>query len=566
MAQRVALPAVLSVLAVVAAACSSITGGSATPQSLATAASNPAPGAGSVPTVLVLDASGSMTTNDAPGARIDAAKTAATTLVDALPDTAQLGLVTYGTGTGSSDAEKAAGCQDVATLTKLGPMDRAKTKQEIDGLRPSGYTPISLALQRSAALLPADGQQAIVLVSDGEDTCGTPPCDVAKQLRTQHSGLAISTVGFKTEGAASEQLRCVATSTGGLFVTAANANQLVARLLAIQDVGKARTSLSSTGFDGVEIGKLAADIRKAHADFPEVATQGQVQVLWHDCDFGFADGVLTSIAPSDGGRTVDGLTAGASAAKATALYGPPVPSTDNKDGTTTAVYTADESAGTAYRMLLNGNADTGTIKTIVLCRCLPKKPAPSTAPHAGPETVVLKPVDAQGNTTAGWTKNSSQRATAVDCSYTTPSPSAVDGGVYSCSPAAASADACWPTAGGSYVLCLQDPFARELTLLSASGIKPKAKAVQDPSPLGLVLDDGTQCRLRNGGSWGSNDTQPDYVGYYSCKVSGSFAAVWGPYGGPGIKKGPNGWTVQTGSGHGPLKTHTVVKAILVGVA
>lgn len=382
MSQRFLLPAVVASLAVVAAACSSVTGGSATPQSSASAVSSPAAaaaaGTGSVPTVLVLDASGSMTTNDAPGARIDAAKRAATTLVDALPDTAQLGLVNYGIGTGSADAEKTAGCQDVATLTKLGPIERAKAKQEIEGLRPSGYTPISLALQKSAALLPADGKQAIVLVSDGEDTCGTPPCDVAKQLRTQRPGLAISTVGFKTEGAASEQLRCVATATGGLFVSAANANQLVARLLATQDVGKAKTSLTSTGFDGVELGKLALDIKKLHADFPDVATQGQVQVLWHDCDFGFSDGVLNSIAPADGGRTVDGLTAGSPASKATGLYGAPVQATDNKDGTTTAIYTAAESAGTAYRMLLNGHADTGTIRTIILCRCLPKKPSPST--------------------------------------------------------------------------------------------------------------------------------------------------------------------------------------------
>jgi len=60
-----------------------------------------------------------------------------------------------------------------------GVMDRGQAHQRIDSVRPSGYTPISLALQKAAALLPADGKQAVVLVADGEDTCGTPPCDVA---------------------------------------------------------------------------------------------------------------------------------------------------------------------------------------------------------------------------------------------------------------------------------------------------------------------------------------------------------------------------------------------------
>lgn len=358
--------------------------------------------------MLVLDASGSMTTTDAPGPRIAAAQRAASTLVDALPANTQLGLVTYGTGTGSTDAEKAAGCQDVSTLINLGMMDRGQAHQRIDSLRPSGYTPISLALQRAAALLPADGKQAVVLVSDGEDTCGTPPCDVAKQLRVKHPGLAISTVGFKTEGSASDQLRCVAAATDGLFVTAANANQLAARLLATQDIDKARATLTSTGFAGVELGKAIVDIKSAHADFPDVAAQGSTQVVWRNCDFGFVDGVLTSIAPADGGRTVDGVGPGMPASKATALYGTPVTATDNKDGTSTAVYAADQSAGTAYRMLLAGTAETGTIKTIVLCRCLPRKPPPVTTPAAPSRAVAT--ADSFGPVRLGMTLAQAQAA------------------------------------------------------------------------------------------------------------------------------------------------------------
>ncbi len=123
-------------------------------------------------------------------------------------------------------------------------------------------------------------------------------------------------------------------------------------------------------------GKAIVDIKSSHADFPDVAAQGSAQVVWRNCDFGFVDGVLTSIAPADG------VGPGMPASKATALYGTPVTATDNKDGTSTTVYAADQSAGTAYRMLLAGTAETGTIKTIVLCRCLPRKPPPVTTPAA----------------------------------------------------------------------------------------------------------------------------------------------------------------------------------------
>lgn len=331
-----------------------------------------------VPTVLILDASGSMNETDAPGPRIDAAKAAAQALVDGLPDDATIGLMTYGTRTGSSEAEKAAGCQDVTTLIAMGRLQRDSMRDQIAGLRASGYTPISLALQTALSQLPADGSpQAIVLVSDGEDTCGSPPCDTAEQAKQSHPGLTISTVGFKTEGAASEQLGCIANATGGLFVQAQNASQLTARLLATQNIGAAQSSLSADGINGFTLGSTLSDIRKAHPDFPNAATSGGVNVVYRDCDFGFVDGVLDSIAPHGGGRTIDGVAPGTPISRASELYGPPVQSVTNGDGSRTLIYTADPNSDHAYRILVeqyreSGSTISGLVKTIVLCRCAPK--------------------------------------------------------------------------------------------------------------------------------------------------------------------------------------------------
>ncbi|MFT4188322.1 MAG: VWA domain-containing protein, partial [Aeromicrobium sp.] len=47
----------------------------------------------SVPTVVVLDASASMLADDAPGVRFEAARAAVTSLVEALPESHELGLV-----------------------------------------------------------------------------------------------------------------------------------------------------------------------------------------------------------------------------------------------------------------------------------------------------------------------------------------------------------------------------------------------------------------------------------------------------------------------------------------
>ena len=162
--------------------------------------------------MIVLDASGSMNQTDAPGPRIDAAKAAVTSLIDTLPPQTQVGLQVYGTGTGSTDAEKQAGCTDIKTLAPVGPLDAAALKAQVATVVAAGYTPIGNALRAAADALPNEGPRSIVLVSDGEDTCAPPaPCDVATELEQQGIDLTIHTVGFKVDPTAREQLSCIAT-------------------------------------------------------------------------------------------------------------------------------------------------------------------------------------------------------------------------------------------------------------------------------------------------------------------------------------------------------------------
>jgi hypothetical protein len=451
-------------------------------------------------------------------------------------------------------------------------LNRDQMGQQIEGLRPSGWTPMSLALDSAVAQLPADGTpQAIVLVSDGEDTCGAPPCDAATAARRSHPGLTISTVGFKTEAAASEQLNCIANATGGLFVQAQNASQLATRLLAIQNVGQARNALSAKGLDDIWLESTVAEIRGAHRDFPDASTSGEVTVVYRDCDFGFRDGVLASISPHGGGRTIDGVEPGTPLSRASELYGPPVSTATNPDGTHAVVYAADSNTNAGYYMLVddfadNGGTVSGVVGAIVLCRCAPKGGAAPAAPAAAaPETVVLKPVDANGNTAARWTKDSSDRDSPIDCSFGSPSPFDVTEGVRFCGATADSGDACWPTAINAYVLCLWDPFDSVLHLRSATGLStPRSPQTHEPWPIGLLLDDGTHCRARNGGSWSTPDEHPDWVGYFSCGGL-QYNAIWAPSDGNGIDEGPDGWTVSVGPSDGHLTTHKVVKALFVGV-
>jgi hypothetical protein len=198
--------------------------------------------------------------------------------------------------------------------------------------------------------------------------------------------LTISTVGFKTDGPASEQLTYIAQATGGLFVGAANADQAATRLIAVQNIDAAKKALTADGIDGIGLGQSLDAIRMAHPDFPDGSREGRVVVVYVDCDFGFVDGTLDSIAPHDGGHTIDGVTRATELSRVSALYGEPVMVDSDKH---VVIYRADSGntesvAGFRVdvdRFAQNGSSVTGTVKTIVLCRCKPMLAAASVDPE-----------------------------------------------------------------------------------------------------------------------------------------------------------------------------------------
>ncbi|MGH3878315.1 MAG: vWA domain-containing protein [Actinophytocola sp.] len=184
------------------------------------------------PVVVVLDASGSMREPIAGGdTKMAAAKDAVHTLVGALPTEARLGMAVYGTGTGSSAGEKAAGCRDVRVVHDVAPLDRPALDAAVDEVEPRGYTPIGQSLRTAAAELPTEGPRSIVLVSDGEDTCAPPaPCEVAKELEEKGADLRVHAIGFDVDDKARQQLACAARATGGEYVDARDAGALIRAL------------------------------------------------------------------------------------------------------------------------------------------------------------------------------------------------------------------------------------------------------------------------------------------------------------------------------------------------
>jgi len=140
------------------------------------------------------------------------------------PEDLDLALRAYGS-TSPSDSND---CGDSMLLVPFGDENREPIRRAIAGLRPLGQTPIAYALNQASRDFGAmEADRAVVLVTDGIESCGGDPAYAAQQLREQ--GIIVHVIGFGFGNAADEDtasLRAIANASGGRYVTAGSAEEL----------------------------------------------------------------------------------------------------------------------------------------------------------------------------------------------------------------------------------------------------------------------------------------------------------------------------------------------------
>jgi hypothetical protein len=172
--------------------------------------------------VVVLDASGSMwghLLDDQP--KIAAAKQVVRDLLADWDPNVHLGVTVYG------HRQKGA-CDDIEAIVPVGPVASAELLRRVDAIQPKGKTPMTEAVRRAAAELKyTEERAAVILVSDGEETCDADPCAAATALEQSGVDLTVHTIGFDVvEEKGREQLRCLAENTGGRFLLASDGASL----------------------------------------------------------------------------------------------------------------------------------------------------------------------------------------------------------------------------------------------------------------------------------------------------------------------------------------------------
>ena len=184
--------------------------------------------------MIVFDASGSMSGNQTLGIpnskpRIDEVRWALAQVLPSATSFRRVGLVTYGPGP-YNQCNVSLDLKPTANAAK--PIMRA-----VNSLVPAGKTPLTSGVEQAAEALDYRNKPGvIVVVTDGEETCGRSPCDLAKTLHDNAAQLTVHVIGFRYKGYSWTgtnsivDLMCIADQNNGLYIKADDETELIEAL------------------------------------------------------------------------------------------------------------------------------------------------------------------------------------------------------------------------------------------------------------------------------------------------------------------------------------------------
>lgn len=199
--------------------------------------------------MIVFDASGSMSGTDfntPPTPRIDKVRQALGKVLPQIAAMRNLGLMDYGPGPSNR-------CDNIELLLQPAPRSAERIMAALGKLNPAGRTPLTAAVREAARVLRfPEKPGVVVLLTDGEETCGGDPCAMAKALSAEGANLTIHVIGYRMRELATTngyvQSRCMTDSTGGLYISVETSEQLVEALQ--KTLGCPAVSEASPGHTG----------------------------------------------------------------------------------------------------------------------------------------------------------------------------------------------------------------------------------------------------------------------------------------------------------------------------
>ncbi|MRG27185.1 vWA domain-containing protein [Laceyella tengchongensis] len=175
--------------------------------------------------MILVDSSGSMAGKVDGFSKMTLAKQAVSRFASSLSTHANVSLRVYGHKGSNADKDKVLSCKSTEVVYPLGKYDQQTFSKALDAFKPTGWTPIALAMKEAANDLSRSSvpsENLIYVVSDGIETCGGNPVQVAQELNKSNVKAVVNIIGFDVDNAGQKALQEVAKAGGGEYATVRN--------------------------------------------------------------------------------------------------------------------------------------------------------------------------------------------------------------------------------------------------------------------------------------------------------------------------------------------------------
>jgi Ca-activated chloride channel family protein len=171
--------------------------------------------------IIVLDASGSMWGQIDGRAKLEIAREALGTVLSEMPPESELGLMAYG------HREKGS-CSDIELVVPPATGTAQAITDAANAMKFLGKTPLTEAVRQAAGELKStEAKATVILITDGIETCEADPCALGAELESSGVDFTAHVVGFGLTDEEGKAVACLAENTGGKYIQASDASQLM---------------------------------------------------------------------------------------------------------------------------------------------------------------------------------------------------------------------------------------------------------------------------------------------------------------------------------------------------
>jgi hypothetical protein len=183
--------------------------------------------------IFILDCSASMNKIIGPVRKIDIAKKTVETIIKNLAvESHEVGSMKTGLRVfGSKFYKWKRNCDDTSLEVPLRDIEITLNPilTNVISITAKGQSSLSLTIDALKGDFPEEEAESnfIVVVSDGDESCGGSPCIAVKQLVSSSRGVSVNTLGVETDPTGYENLNCMAEAGNGLYFDSKDVDEFI---------------------------------------------------------------------------------------------------------------------------------------------------------------------------------------------------------------------------------------------------------------------------------------------------------------------------------------------------